>query len=289
MIDKALKKEILKAQRNEITEYHLYKKLALSIKDKRNQDVLRNIAKDELRHYEFWKKFSNEDVEPSNFKIWLYYTLSKLFGVTFGVKLMEKGEELAQKRYDKISRSIPEAKELEKEEKEHEQKIITLLSEERISYIGSIVLGLNDALVELTGALAGLTFALQNTRLIAIVGFITGMAASLSMAASEFLSIQSEQTAHNPVRAAVYTGIAYFITVLFLIFPYFIFENPYGSLGFTLINALIVILIFTTYSSIVQDVSFKKRFFQMVSLSFGIAAFTFLVGFLIRIYFGVEA
>jgi VIT1/CCC1 family predicted Fe2+/Mn2+ transporter len=36
------------------------------------------------------------------------------------------------------------------------------------TYLGSIVLGLNDALVELTGVLAGLTLALQNSEIILI-------------------------------------------------------------------------------------------------------------------------
>ena len=58
-----------------------------------------------------------------------------------------------------------------------------------------MVLGLNDALVEFTGALAGYTFALQNTLLVAMTGLITGVAASLSMATSEYLSTKSEENA----------------------------------------------------------------------------------------------
>ena len=71
-----------------------------------------------------------------------------------------------------------------KSEQEHEAALIELIDEERLRYISSMVLGLNDALVELTGALAGFTFALGNTTTIAMAGFITGSAATLSMAAS---------------------------------------------------------------------------------------------------------
>src|SRR5574341_282925 len=104
-----------------------------------------------------------------------------------------------------------------REEDMHEQKLLAMLDEEHLHYVGSVVLGLNDALVELTGALAGLTLALQNTELIALTGLITGIAASLSMAASEYLSTRSEETEKHPFRAAVYTGIAYIITVTLLI------------------------------------------------------------------------
>jgi VIT1/CCC1 family predicted Fe2+/Mn2+ transporter len=47
--------------------------------------------------------------------------------------------------------------------------------------------------VELTGALSGLTLAFRNTRLIAMAGLITGIAASLSMAGSEYLATKSEE------------------------------------------------------------------------------------------------
>ena len=89
------------------------------------------------------------------------------------------------------------------------------------NYLGSIVLGLNDALVELTGVLAGLTLALQNSRIIVVSGLIIGLAASLSMAASEYLSTKAEANGRSPGVSAFYTGIAYLITVLFLIFPSF--------------------------------------------------------------------
>jgi len=163
-----------------------------------------------------------------------------------------------------------------------------MLNEERLRYVGSIVLGLNDALVELTGALAGLTFALQNTRLTVMAGLITGVAASLSMATSEYLSTKSEGYVKNPFRAAVYTGAAYVITVLFLIFPCFVLGDPLLCLGFTILNAVIVIFIFTFYISVAKGLPFKNRFLEMVLISLGIATLTFLITFIIKIFLNVE-
>ena len=57
------------------------------------------------------------------------------------------------------------AQKIAEDEERHEQKLLAILDEERLQYVGSMVLGLNDALVELTGTLAGLTLALQNTKL----------------------------------------------------------------------------------------------------------------------------
>src|SRR3989344_282574 len=152
--------EVLIAQKNEITEYNIYLKLADSIKGK-NKEILKNIANDELKHYRLWKKYTKKEVMPSKWNIWKYYLISRIFGLTFGVKLMEKGEKNAQIAYDRISNIVNEAKGVEKEEKEHEKQLIGMIDEERLRYVSSVVLGLNDALVELTGALAGFTLALQ--------------------------------------------------------------------------------------------------------------------------------
>src|SRR3989344_399955 len=233
-----IKKLLLQAQKAEITEHLVYKKLASSIKDKNNKKVLERISQDELKHYNIWKGHTQQDVNPSIFKLWGYYLISKILGLTFGLKLMEKGEEAAQKNYKKISKHMKShAEKIEKDEKEHERQLLNLLDEEKLKYVGSIVLGLNDALVELTGALAGFTLALQDPKLIATAGLITGIAASLSMTASEYLSTKSDagkeekdKIGRHPLKASIYTGIAYIFTVLFLIFPYLIVNNIYGCL-----------------------------------------------------------
>ncbi len=177
--------ELLKAQKNEITEYHIYTRLANSIKDRHNSEVLRKIANDEKAHYEVWKNYTGQEVKPDRRRIFFFFWISRIFGLTFGIKIMENGEEEAQINYRAIEEYVKDAKKIAKDEDAHEKELIALIEEERLDYVGSIVLGLNDALVELTGALAGLTFALQNTRLIALAGLITGIAASFSMAASD--------------------------------------------------------------------------------------------------------
>lgn len=282
-LTKSIEKAVLIAQGNEITEHFVYDKLSRTIRNPHNKRVLKRIAADEFEHYNFWRGYTHQKVAPCQLTIWKYYLLSRIFGITFGLKLMERGEEKAQITYEKISKYIPSAKQIEKDEQAHEKALLDLIDEERMRYVGSMVLGLNDALVELTGALAGFTLALQNTRLIAMVGFITGIAASLSMGASEYLSTKAEEGPQNPLKASLYTGSAYVLTVLFLIFPYLIFANYYVCLAFMLANAVIVILIFTFYISVAQDTPFGKRFFEMAGISLGIAALTFFIGFLVRL------
>ena len=136
--------------------------------------------------------------------------------------------------------------------------------------------------------LAGLTFALQNTRIIAVASLITGVAATLSMGSSEYLSRKSENGPTNPVKSAFYTGIAYLLTVVILILPYLVIPSPYIALVLTLVTAFCVILFFTFYMSVARDLPFRKRFFEMLVISFGIAAISFAIGLGIRVFLQVS-
>ncbi len=280
--------KLLQFQQNEITEHHVYTQLAHIAKGEENRKVLKRIAKDEFRHYHEWKEYTGRDVAPRKLTILKYALISRVLGFTFAIKRMENAEESAQQHYKHILEELNLSSEIVSDENDHEQSLIRMLDEERLRYTGSIVLGLNDALVELTGALAGLTFALQNTKLIALTGSITGLAAALSMGVSEYLSIKSEKSGQNPVKASIYTGTAYVMTVVLLIAPYLLFSSFYLCLGVTLCMALLIIAAFNYYISVVNDVSFRKRFLEMAGLSLGVSVISFLIGLALRKLTGIE-
>ena len=287
-LSESVRKQVLNFQQTEITEYHIYKRLAKRVNSPENAKIMEQIADDELRHYNGWKKYTNQDMPPRWFFVWFYYILSVIFGYTFGIKLMEQGEAIAQKNYQDVSKDIPEAENFLHEEDVHEERLINMLDEERLRYAGSIVLGMNDALVELTGALAGLTLAFQNEKLIALSGIITGVAASLSMAASEYLSTRSEDTSRHPVRAAIYTGIAYIVTVFLLVLPYLLIKNYILDLIIALITAVIIIAVFNYYISVAKGESFRERFLEMAILSLSVAALSFVLGYIISKWLGIQ-
>lgn len=286
--DKTSLGQFLAFQRDEITEHRIYQKLALITKNPANREVLNRIAADELRHYEQLKKATGQDVMPDRIRIWKYVTIARILGLTFSIKLMEAGEAAAQQSYSQLHGEFEPAGLMVKDENEHEQKLIGMIDEERLQYTGSVVLGLNDALVELTGALAGFTLALQNTGLIAMTGAITGIAAALSMATSEYLSTKAEESEKHPAKASVYTGAAYIFTVLVLIAPYLFLQNYFICLTITLALGIGIIASFNYYIAIAKDLSFRKRFLEMTGLSLGVAAASFLVGFLLRRFTGGE-
>ena len=274
--------KLLAMQRGELTEYHIYTRIAKITPDTHNREVLNHIANDELEQSKKWQQYTHQEVAPDTLRIWFYYLIARVFGMTFAIKLMEGVERRAQENDRALIDQIPDIKEILAKEEIHEKKLIALIDEERLKYVGSVVLGLNDALVEFTGTLAGLTFAIQNTQIIAVAGLIMGVAASLSMGASEYLSQRSDGGPTDPFKASVYTGATYIVTVALLILPFLVLPNPYYALMLTLLGAVMVIFLFTFYISVAKDLPFWKRFAEMLTISLGIAAISFVIGILIR-------
>ena len=285
-----LQKQLLAWQQMEINGVHLYRLLAQRTREPENRRVIEEIAKAEQRHYALWRRYTHTDVKPQRRLITRFSLLTRIFGFTFAIRLLEQGEAQSQASYHRLIEQIPEAAAVMREEEAHEEVFIGMLDEERLRYVGSMVLGLNDALVDLTGALAGFTLALQNTALIALTGLITGIAAALSMATSEYLSTKAEEDneTQNPLRAALYTGGAYLITVFALIAPYLILKNFYVCLAVTLAIAILIIAIFNYYLAVARGQSFKRRFLEMAGISLGVATLSFFIGWLTRLFLGVE-
>lgn len=280
--------EIIKRmQQNELTESEIYKKIAGFAKGEENKATLLRLANEERAHYEIWKGYTGIEMKPNGFKVFKYTLIARLFGFTFAVKLMERGEELAQDKYAALADEAPESTQIRAEEEEHEAALLAMLDEENLRYVGSMVLGLSDALVELAGSLAGFTFALGDTRLVALSGLIVGISATFSMASSEFLSAKSEGRG-DALKSCLYTGIAYLLTVVALILPYILLENAIVALGLMIGIIILIIAGFTYYTSVAQDLKFGSRFLEMTGISLGVTVLSFVVGTVANQLFGIN-
>lgn len=280
---------VLKMQQNELTESVIYEKIARFAKGEENRSTLLRLAREERAHYEIWKKYTGVEMKPEKGKVLKFTMIARILGFTFAVKLMERGEGNAQVEYALLAEEVAESVHIRQQEEEHEHALLAMLDEERLRYVGSMVLGLNDALVELTGSLAGFTFALQNTRLIALSGLIIGISATFSMASSEFLAARSEGRS-DALKSCTYTGIAYLITVVLLIAPYLLLGSSQYIAALVCMLAIVVLIIagFTYYTSVAQNQPFKSRFLEMALISIGVAVVSFVVGVLAKELLGVE-
>ena len=278
---------IKQMQQNELNESVIYKKIAKFAKGEENKKTLERLASEERAHYEIWKSYTGVDMKPRKSKIFKYTFIARLLGFTFAVKLMERGEEMAQEKYELLAKEVEESKHIREQEEEHEEALLAILDEERLHYVGSMVLGLSDALVELAGSLAGFTFALQNTKLVALSGLIVGISATFSMASSEFLSAKSEGR-KDAFKSCSYTGIAYLLTVVALILPYILLSQPLVALAIMIGIIVLIIAGFTYYTSVAQDMKFAPRFLEMAGISIGVAVISFFVGILAKQLLGVD-
>ena len=293
MVVKNISPEALKAiaefQKIEITSAKIYASFAKRQKDEHNRKVLEKIAADEAQHAQIWKQYTNKEVKPCKLKVIFFRFLEMILGYTFVIKLLEVGEYDGVAGMEKLKKEIPEIATIIKDEERHERELIDMLDEERLNYVGAMVLGLNDALVELTGTIAGLTFVLANTTLIAMAGIITGIAATLSMAASNYLAERADGNP-NALKASVYTGFTYLLTVVFLVLPYLIFpENMFiGALVAMIVIVVALIAVFNFYIAVVKSESFWRKFAEMSLISLSVALISFVIGWLAKLCFGID-
>ncbi len=284
---------MLRLQRMEATEAEVYRRLAKMQKNPVNRSILEGIALEEERHEAVIAKMTGEEVKADKGKVARQIVLAKLLGFTFSIKMMESNEHHAASEYHELG-----LHDIAEEEDLHVQSMISMLDEERLRYSGSIVLGLSDALVELTGALAGLTFALRDLNLVALAGLVTGIAAAFSMGASEYLSSRAEKKSESAVKAAFFTWISYLLTVLMLVAPFLVFQadspefhglGPHvQALMCTFAIGLLIVALFNFFLSVVEEVSFKSRFLEMAGILGVVSMISYGIGIALRVALGVE-
>jgi VIT1/CCC1 family predicted Fe2+/Mn2+ transporter len=282
-------KTILRFQRDEVNSAAIYARMAEILTDENNAAIMRRIAEEERKHAARWASVTGKTLAPNGYKVGFFLFIARVLGITFAIKKLEKGEAEGQAGYRSILAQFPDAQAIIDEESRHEDELIGMIDEERLRYAGSVVLGLNDALVELTGALAGFTLAFQNTRLVAMTGLITGISAALSMASSEYLSQRSDENSGvSAGKSALYTGIAYIITVVLLVLPFFLVSNVLIALGITLLIVITIIFSFNYYLCTAKDLPFRRHFLEMFAVSMGVTAISFGVGLVVKQCLGVE-
>jgi VIT1/CCC1 family predicted Fe2+/Mn2+ transporter len=289
MDEKIDRKKALWQQQNEIDDHAVYSRLAEMADEEENGRILKEIAAEELEHYRFWEKITGESLAPRRWVVGLYLFLARLFGLSFALKLLERREEGAEAFYRELFDIYPEARRIYDEEKNHEKRLLGMLRDSTLLYAGAIVLGMNDALVELTGTLTGVAFAFDKSVTVGVTGVIMGIAASLSMAGSAYLEARENPSdAIEPARYALYTGLSYVVTTVLLVLPFFLLDATIPAVALMFAMAVLAILSYNFYIAVARDEDFWKRVREMAMVTFGVALVSFGIGYLVRNYFGIE-
>jgi len=279
----------LHQQQNEIDDFTIYSMLSRSGKNKANKDIFLKIAHEEKGHYLYLQSYTHQELLPRRFVVLFYLLLAKILGISFTLKFLEKREEGAKQFYKELIVIDERAKEVYEQEMHHEIELIDMLHDKKLLYAGAIVLGMNDALVELTGTLSGIALAFDKSVVVGVTGLIMGIAASLSMAGSAYLESKENPTKDiNAITYSLYTGISYILTTALLVAPFFMFQSIATAIFWMFCGAMLAIILYNFYISVAKDLSFWLRVREMSFITFGVALISFGIGYFAKHYFGLE-
>lgn len=270
---------------DEYRDLETYRALAAIEPNLEFKRVLEELIVQETNHFEFWR----EHTAKKTYRVPCWYLaraklLRKILGLTFTIKLLERTEREAIGHYRDYLASAatdlkPKIEAIIEDELRHERECASRIKENQIAFVGNIILGLNDGLIELSGALTGFSFAFLNTRLAGFTGLIVGIAAALSMASSAYLQARHEKNSEkHPVKAAIYTGVSYIIVVIILVAPYFFTHSAFVALSAMFVLMLAVIAVTSYYTAVLFDRRFRTQFVEMLVFSVGVAAISFVIG-----------
>lgn len=278
---------------NEYKDYVTYKELAKIESVPEFRRILEALAQHELEDFEYWKQYAaQKEFHMDVWSLFIIKLMRRFLGLTFTAKFLELNERRAVHDYAEILNSVDEKmrsriKEIIDREKSHEMKFIGQIKEDQVKFMGSMILGLNDALIELTGALFGFSFVFHRPHLAAAAGLVTGLAGSLSMASSAYLQARYESDKDSK-RAALYTGLSYFSVVLVLVAPFWFFRNVYAPLALMTALTLAVIAGASYYTAVIYERKFRRQFLEMTMASVGVAFIAAATGFIFRKLTGIE-
>jgi VIT1/CCC1 family predicted Fe2+/Mn2+ transporter len=207
---------------DELLDFTLYERLSKRAKKNRAfSENLSQLSATEKRHFEFWKKYvPGEKPRYSKAKLYLVLFFYRVFGITFAIRYLERHESKTIKEYKSVESLVPAEDRTEfdtviKDEEQHERDLASGVESSSVRYISFVVLGLADALVEISGIHAGSLGIYNVTEIAGLAGIIAGAAASLAMASAAYA--QAKQGFKGSAKlSAIYTGVSYFVTAVFL-------------------------------------------------------------------------
>ena len=245
-------RQIKRAQVNEVTEYHIYKHLSRTIKSASNKTVLNKIADQELEHYRFWMNF-NDEVEPRWWEVRLYIIFTYLFGLVFCLKLMERSEAAAQKKYLKLVSVIPEVAKIAQEETNHERDLLNLLTDIHLKSFGTRLISVNLVLFVSSGVIAVIYLFMNQIYSPGLI--LTGTAFLVSMADffNTFLLKSAGKLKMEQFVRSLKRLISGILTGGLIALPLFFIETRDLAFAISAALAVSISLLLNFYQAIISD------------------------------------
>ncbi len=291
--DSTLAKAAKARMSDEYSDYALYDRLSKTVDSVSPfAAALQQLSATEHKHYEFWKKYvPDEEPRVATAKVYWVLLLRRIFGLTFASRYLDRHEAKVVEEYKSLANLIPGADrqafdEMVADEEDHEKAFAQKIESSAITYISFVVLGLADALVEITGIHAGSLGIYARTEIAGLAGVIAGAAASLAMASAAF--VQAKQGFKGSARlSATYTGVSYFITAVILAAPYFLTANMISALSASLFLAVVILALTTYYSTVISEKPFLRDFAEILGIMFAVTIILYAFGYFVRVETGI--
>lgn len=290
---KLTRKEVIGFCEDEYRDHLVYRYLAFRETDSERKEILEQLSQQEEQHYQFWKDFLG-GYKPRTYRFLQVFVLllRYLFGLTFTVKFMERHEKQMIEIYRRIRPQFSgeagvQLDQMIADEEKHESFFIGQINEGVVKYLGFIVLGLADAIIEITGVHAGFLGVTNSTTMAGVAGLIVGFAAAISMATAAYLQAKQD-VERNSLISALTTGVSYILAVVSLAIPYFLIDHMLLAFIASLAMAILLTAYFTFFTAVIFERNFGKEFLESTLLTLGTALATYIFGnFLARI-FGIQ-
>jgi vacuolar iron transporter family protein len=275
--------------RASLKHYHIYDTLRAREQDERLRDLMGELARITKDEFAFWGRkgmVRGDEAHHSKF-LWGYVLLRRMLGVTMMTHLIINRERARLSHFEAYCADCLDID----ERKAVEAMITRSLSlvptdkDPQFRFFSYIVLGFNDALIELTGALVGFSLALQEHKIVIIAGLVSGISAAASISASAYLEAEHE-SGKDPHRAAFYSGMSYLGVAILLVTPFILTGSLVWGIVCMLSIALILVFILALYSSVVLGKSYSHQLRQILALSLGVAFISFSVGYVLNLLAG---
>jgi len=281
-----------RSARDEYTDGAVYRMLSRREKNPSFKKALENLAAGEQSHYEFWKAYAPKvPIKVNRLKVYFTWLLRVALGLTFTMKFLERHEDEVHQRYRQMVENIPSTDRIRfeamMEEEEHQESLIMgEIHEGRVKYMSFIVLGLADAVVEISGIHAGSLGIYNKTELAGLAGVVAGMAASIAMASAAYA--QAKQGFEGSAKlSAIYTGVSYMFTAIFLALPYFLTGSMITALAVSLAVGVVLVAMMTYYDTVISARKFKRQFAEIAGIIFAASFALYIAGTLIRQLLGL--
>jgi vacuolar iron transporter family protein len=278
---------------DEYADRSVYTALGRREKNPVFKKALQDIGNGEQSHYEFWKTFAPDvEVSAKRLRMYVIVLIRLILGLTFTLKMLERHEGKLHERYRKLAEYIPATdmarfQAMMDSEEKQEDLLIGEIQENRVKYMSFIVLGLADAVVEISGIHAGSLGIYGQTELAGLAGIIAGLAASIAMASAAYA--QAKQGFQGSAKwSAIYTGVSYMITAVLLATPYFLTKNMGGALATSLVIGVILVAAMTFYDTVISARPFKRQFGEIAGIILAASLALFIVGTLVGQFLGIR-